>query len=129
MSDARVRGVVFAHGDVAASLVESVRHITGCPEEALTALSNREGSPGVLREQLGSLLAEGPTIVFADLRASSCATVAQLCRRDEQLDMAVVVGVNLPMLLDFVFHRDQEIADLVPRLLECGREGIEALER
>ncbi len=130
MSDRLVRGIVFAHADIAAAMVGAVRQITGCPEHALAALSNRDGSPAVLQDRLNALLTGGPAIVFADLRASSCATVAQLCRRPtDDRQVAVLVGVNLPMLLEFVFHRDQTVEDLVPRLLDCGREGIEALSR
>ena len=40
----------------------------------------------------------------------------------------MVCGVNLPILLDFVFHRDMPLDELVPRLLEKGRSGIRPLE-
>ena len=39
----------------------------------------------------------------------------------------VIVGVNMPMLLDFVFHRDQSLSELVPRLVDRGRRGIAAV--
>jgi hypothetical protein len=28
------------------------------------------------------------------------------------------------MLLEFVFHRDQPLDELIPRLVEKGREGV-----
>ena len=40
---------------------------------------------------------------------------------------AVVCGVNLPVLLDFVFHRDLPMEELVPRLVAKGRDGIRSL--
>jgi mannose/fructose-specific phosphotransferase system component IIA len=35
--------------------------------------------------------------------------------------------VNLPILLDFVFHRDMPLDELVPRLVGKGRDGIREL--
>jgi len=123
------RGIVFSHGHIGEALVEAVLGITGCPKEALSALSNSEGSPDVLRERLQSLLSLGPTVVFADVRASSCTNVARLsCVAADPTRTAVIVGVNMPMLLDFVFNRDKSMTELVPRLLERGRGGIEAME-
>jgi mannose/fructose-specific phosphotransferase system component IIA len=37
----------------------------------------------------------------------------------------VVCGVNLPMLLDFVFHLDLPLDDLVARVVEKGRAAID----
>ena len=110
-------------------MVDAVCAISGCSREALIALSNTDGSPEVLVERLKTLLAEGPAIVFADVRASSCVTVARIsCLPVTDPDRtAVVVGVNMPMLLDFVFHRDLALGELVSRLLDRGREGIEAV--
>jgi len=123
---APVRGIVFSHGRVGEALVEAVRGITGCPEDALSWLSNTEGSPDVLRERLQALLSGGPTVVFADVRASSCTNVARLsCVAADPNRAAVVVGVNMPMLLDFVFNRDTSLPELVPRLVDRGRGGIE----
>ena len=49
------------------------------------------------------------------------------CR--EYGDRAVVCGVNLPILLDFVFHRDMPLDELVERLLDKGRDGIRPVRR
>jgi mannose/fructose-specific phosphotransferase system component IIA len=39
-------------------------------------------------------------------------------------ETAVVCGVNLPMLLDFVFHRDLPLPELVDRLVSKGKASI-----
>ena len=39
-------------------------------------------------------------------------------------ETAVICGVNLPMLLDFVFHRDLPLPELVDRLVSKGKAAI-----
>jgi len=124
MNDATlVRGVILAHGGMAAGLLDAVSRISGMAEGALVAVSNHGKSPEVLKAEVESLLEEGPTIVFTDLPSGSCAITARICS-GEVREAAVVFGVNLPVLLDFVFHRDLQIHQLVPRLLKKGRETL-----
>ena len=102
---ALVQGVVLAHGAMAHGLVDAVARISGVAEGALVAVSNDGKSPEALQEEVEELLGQGPVIIFTDLPSGSCAVTARICCREES-DEAVVFGVNLPVLLDFVFHRD-----------------------
>lgn len=124
MSDAL--GIVVAHGDMASGLIDAARRISGAPEDALIAVSNDGRSPEALREAILALLCDRPTVVFTDLGAGSCTLAARLSCR-EQGSVAVVTGVNLPMLLDFVFHRSTPIDELAPRLIDKGRGGVRLL--
>jgi len=111
---------------MARGLVDAVRRIAGDAADALTPLSNEGMSPQDLRSSLEGLAGDGPTVVFADLLSGSCGLAAfAVCREAEA--RAVVCGVNLPVLLDFVFHRDLPLEELVPRLVEKGRESIRTL--
>ncbi len=116
-------GVVVAHESLAAGLVEAAEHISGIGG-ALTAISNSGLSPESLREQLVVALDGRPAIVFVDLGTGSCGFCGKaLCH--ERLDVALLTGVNLPMLLDFLFHRDMELPLLAERLALKGRSGVE----
>jgi len=127
MSDPpQVHGILFAHGLMAGGMVDAVHAISGCGEDALVALSNQEGGPEVLRLRLAALAKPGPCIVFTDLKASSCSTLALVALREGAVQ-AVVQGVNLAMLLDFVFHRELPLAELVPRLVEVGRGAVDSI--
>lgn len=122
--EAEARGVVVAHGRMAGGLVDAVRRIAGGAADSLTPVSNEGKSPEELKDELEGLMGEGPLVVFADLRSGSCGMAAfSSCRARE--DTAVLCGVNLPLLLDFVFHRDLPLDELVPRLLRKGRDGIQ----
>ena len=63
-----------------------------------------------------------PALVFVDLASGSCSHAARLVAR-EGPGIPVVSGVNLPMLLDFVFHRDMEVSELSRRAVEKGHAG------
>jgi mannose/fructose-specific phosphotransferase system component IIA len=128
MSDA-VRGVVLAHASLAAGLVSSVRAISGAGEEALVALSNEGCGPETLQARLNAALPEGAAaIVFTDLGSGSCAFAARRISLDRP-GTGIVTGVNLPLLLDFVFHRELPLGELVERLVEKGRSGISGVHR
>jgi mannose/fructose-specific phosphotransferase system component IIA len=111
---------------MAQGLVDAVQRIAGEAAEALVPLSNEGMSPPELKGTLESLAGEGPVVVFTDLVSGSCGLAAfASCR--ERPDRAVVCGVNLPILLDFVFHREVPLDDLVTRLVDKGRAGIRPL--
>lgn len=120
-----IQGVVLAHGAMAKGLVDAVARISGMGEEALLPVTNDGKSPEVLRGEISEILARGPALIFVDLPSGSCAVTARACCLEEE-GAAVIFGVNLPILLDFVFHRTLPLEDLVPRLLEKGRDSLTA---
>ena len=62
-------------------------------------------------------------LVFTDMHAGSCAVAARVACRAQGAS-AVVCGVNLPMLLDFVFHRELPLDELVPKLVREAQASI-----
>ena len=120
-----VRGVLIAHGTMAEGLVDAVQRITGV-EGALIPLSNEGRGPEAMRSALDEAIGTETAIIFTDLLTGSCALAARsLCR--EAGDRAIVCGVNLPILLDFVFHRTLPLDDLVNRLVERGRAAVQCV--
>ena len=122
MSDS-VRGVVVGHGQMPQGLVDAVRRIAGGAADGLVAVSNDGKSPEQLTAALNEAVGDERVIVFADLRSGSCGMAAAYTCRDAER-RAVICGVNLPMLLDFVFHRDMPLPDLVQRVVDAGRATI-----
>lgn len=122
-SETPVQGVVIAHGAMARGMVDAVRRIAGDGADSLLPLSNEGKSPVQLKEELDALAGEGPVFVFVDLQAGSCGMAALSSCRD-RASRRVICGVNLPMLLDFVFHRSLPMDELVVRLLDKGRGSI-----
>jgi mannose/fructose-specific phosphotransferase system component IIA len=123
-----VRGVVVGHASLAAGMVECVRQIAGSDEDALLAVSNEGCGPDTLQSRLLTALGDGPAVVFTDLGSGSCAFAARRIAM-ERPHTAIVTGVNLPILLDFVFHRTMPLGELVDRLVEKGRTGVSGAHR
>lgn len=116
-------GVVIAHGSLAQGLVDAARKISGAPEGVLVPLSNEGRSPQALQEDLLGLLEGNRALIFTDLPSGSCAVTALTCCRADP-ELTVITGVNLPMLLDFVFNRQLPVHELVPRLLSKGSASM-----
>lgn len=124
MSETRpARGILLAHGAMAAGILDAVRNITGAGEDVLVPLSNKGLSPQSLAEEVRKLVGDEPTILFTDLQSGSCGFAARLLARDLP-GLVVVSGVNLPVLLEFVTQRHLPLEQLVPRLLQKGRAAM-----
>lgn len=117
-----LRGVVAGHGRVAEALVHAVEEISGVAG-ALVPVSNADCDRGSLEEKIEAAIGGHPAIVFVDLASGSC-LFAALHRLRMHPDARVVTGVNLAMLLDFVFHRDQTAEAAAARAREVGERAI-----
>lgn len=126
-----VLGVLLTHGEMGKGMIDAVRRIAGDRADLLVSLTNHRTSPDTLREALDSAIGDRTAIIFTDLGSGSCAAVARICcavdgEKGRSDNRAVVFGVNLPILLDFLFHQEVPLDELLPRLVEKGRTGVTA---
>jgi len=117
-----LRGVIVSHSAVAQALVAAVAAITGV-SDALVPVSNDGCDGGALGARLVAAIGDRPALLFVDLPGGSCLTSSVRLARGKA-DVAVVTGVNLAMLLDFVFHRDLPPAEAARRAAEAGGKAI-----
>jgi len=87
-------------------------------------VTNVSCSPDELAGRVARAVGEEPAVIFVDMASGSCGFAGQRIARDG--NVAVVSGVNLPMLLDFVFHREMDFRALAERVVEKGRTGATA---
>lgn len=118
----RLRGVVVAHADLATALVGAAQAIAG-DDTGLVPVSNAGCDRAELAHRLEAAAGAGPVLVFADLAGGSCTTVAATLARGRP-DLRVVTGVNLAMLLEFAFHRDEPLAAAAERAAAGGRAAV-----
>ncbi len=109
MSSDPLRGVIVSHAAVGRALIAAVESITGVGDALFR----------ILREAVGA----GPAVLFIDLPGGSCLTGAVSYARGRP-ELAVVTGVNLAMLLDFVFHRDLTPPAAAERAAAAGSRAI-----
>ncbi len=119
-------GVVVAHGRLGEGLLSALTRVAGA-QDNLWAVSNDDLDTESLMAEIESLLAERgagrEAILFSDLDGGSC---CQACRRLLGLDSvrAVFYGVNLPLLIEFVFLQHLPFDEFSAALLTKSRGAL-----
>ena len=121
MSEA-LKGVVVCHGPLATALVDATEQISGITG-ALVPVSNTGCDRELIERRLGDAVGDGPAVVFVDMPSGSC-SFAALHRYRTHQSVRVVTGVNLAMLVDFVFHRTLSAGDAAARAAATGANAI-----
>jgi mannose/fructose-specific phosphotransferase system component IIA len=117
-----LRGVVVCHGLLAQALVEAAEQISGV-SGALTPVSNHGCDRDALEERVVEAVAGQSVVVFVDLSSGSC--LFAVLKRLRAIDgVKVVTGVNLAMLVDFLFHRALSPAEAAERAAAAGAKAI-----
>jgi PTS system ascorbate-specific IIA component len=101
--------LLIAHAPLASALAAAAAHVYTCsPESAQTRLREVDGGDGVL--------------VLTDAFGATPGNIAsRLAERDR---VAVVAGVNLPMLLRALCYRQGPLADTADKALAGGTQGV-----
>jgi mannose/fructose-specific phosphotransferase system component IIA len=123
MSEA-LRGVVVCHGGLAAALVTAAEQITGLTG-SLVPVSNTGCAPDTIEARIADAIGGVPAVVFVDMPSGSC-LFAAMHRLREEPNVKVVTGVNLAMLIDFVFHTGETPGQAAARAVATGERAIKA---
>ena len=118
----KVQGVIVSHGTLANALLDAVECIVGS-DNCLVAVSNEGCGAPLLEERIAAAVNDGPTILFVDMPGGSCFMASAKIQRSRQ-DLVVLAGVNLPMLLEFVHHNEENFQAVVDRMLKAGTSSI-----
>lgn len=117
-----LRGVVVCHGPLAGALVQAAEQISGL-SGALIPVSNTGCDRDALEDRIMAAVDDRPSVVFVDLASGSC-LIAVLKRLRSEQQVKVVTGVNLAMLVDFVFHRSLSPQEAAGRAVQAGENSI-----
>jgi PTS system N-acetylgalactosamine-specific IIA component len=122
-SAAAPKAIVIGHGDFAVGMRSAVEKITGRGAELIT-LSGQDLSLAQIEASLRQTLKDsGVEVVFTDLQAGSATMAARKVLRDSPTTV-LVVGANLPMLLDFVLSTAGSPREAVEHAVARGTSCI-----
>jgi len=123
--------LIIAHTPLASALAASASHVYSCaPERAESQVRVLDVMPDAdvtaTVAYAGQLVAEinkgTGVLVLTDVFGATPGNVA--ARLAESGRVAVVAGVNLPMLLRALCYRDGNLADTVEKALAGGTQGV-----
>jgi mannose/fructose-specific phosphotransferase system component IIA len=115
-------GVVVCHGPLATALVDAAEQISGL-KGVLVPVTNSGCDRDTLEDRVIHAVNGQPAVVFVDLATGSC-SFAVLKRLRGEPSVRVVTGVNLAMLVDFVFHRTLSPQEAATRAVAAGEKSI-----
>ena len=124
-----VLGILVTHAGFGSELLRTAETILG-RQSRIEVISNAGTSTEGLSEKIRELIRGEPDEViflFVDLLGGSC---SHACREIRSLHPNTILlsGVNLPMFLEFLYHRDRVgIDELRSRVFAKGRDGIQCL--
>ncbi len=119
--------VIAAHGNLASEIVSTAESILG-KQEYFEAVSVKVGeSADNLKNKLDSVLTMTTVdglLILSDIFGSSFSTSCMYFAENKK-HVAVVTGINLPMLLKVLTHRNSvDLDELILLACKGGREGI-----
>jgi len=121
-----IKGIIVGHSDFAKGMLHTAEQIVG-KQPDLEIVSNKGISCEVLSERIAKIVRSNEsqeTIVFVDLPGGSC-TISCYGLLKDYNELNIIVGVNLPMLIEFFMLRDKHsVNELVPILIDKGRDNI-----
>ena len=119
-------GVVVAHGRLADGLLSALSRVAG-EQDSVWALSNEGVGGADLEAKIAALIedrcAGRDAYLLSDMEGGSC---GQACRRllAKGTVKAVLYGVNLPLLVEFVFLPEESFDRFVTAAVEKGRRAL-----
>lgn len=120
-----VPALLVMHADLAAALLRAAEEVYG-PLEGVEAISNEGQSRESLEREIARRAQgwEHGGLVLTDFWGGSCHVCGASATRGLG-PIAIVTGVNLPILLDYLHNRGQYgVSDLADRLQRKGQESI-----
>ncbi|GAK48161.1 PTS system, mannose-specific IIA component [Secundilactobacillus oryzae JCM 18671] len=124
--------IVASHGNFAKGILQSASMIFGEQEKVETVtFEPTEGPDDLLAKYnaaLGKFDKDDQVLFLVDLWGGSPFNAASRIVAEHLDTMALMTGLNLPMLIEAYTVRDQDLSQVVPHLEETAKAGVKHLE-
>jgi len=126
--------LIVCHGDLAEGLLNSMSLIIG-EQEKIEAIGLYEGDsidklPERVEQKIGKLKSQEGVLIFVDIIGASPFNVcARVIHETPDQKLALLTGVNLPMLLEGAMKRENDLSleELTQEIKEIGKDQIKTL--
>lgn len=124
--------LIITHGDIGKSLYEAVVAMLGsCPLNTQVLAVDQKHDPEERIQQAKTMVKSlnhgAGVLVLTDMYGSTPSNIA--CALRENKEVAIVTGVNLPMLVRILNYPDLKLDQLVQKALSAGREGVMSCQK
>lgn len=124
-----IKCIILTHGNLGKALLDTTKKIVG-PVEGINTISNELVSLKDLVTNLDSVVSDwedNEILIMADFFGGSCWHAAQVIKRNRP-NVALISGVNLPMMLAFVNKRESfKLPELANYLKESLLKSTEVI--
>jgi len=119
--------IVVTHGNMCVELIKTAEMVIGECQNivAIPFLCHESCEDRTLKiEQIISQVNQGDgVVIFTDLMGGNCCNISGMFLKDEKI--AILTGVNLPMIINLVNHRNEgSFDDIVANVQKAGIKSI-----
>lgn len=117
--------LLVTHGPYATALIESVEMVYGKQEKIESVYLNQGESVEKLQEKINdaiNLLDCEQVLIMVDILGGTPYTAGAI--KLENPNINVITGINMPMLLEILPHRNEDLKVLSKIAAESGKNGI-----
>ncbi|MCF1685391.1 PTS sugar transporter subunit IIA [Tetragenococcus halophilus] len=123
--------IVTGHGQFATGLQSSVELIAG-KQEKFEAINFEEGESSEdlnnkLKKVVSQMDSKEGVIIFTDIPGGTPFNQSILLSQEDK-QIKVVAGANLPAIMDGIFNRRLEAGTFVEKVLQSGKNGLVTYE-
>lgn len=120
--------ILLTYGCIGYELLEAAGHIMDQSVKQIKVINvyddpdTADNLPGQIEKAIEQLISTGQCLILTDLRGCTHFNIARKFVEPEKV--ALVSGLNLPMLLRLLYHRDENLLTLSHFAEEGGIMGI-----